>query len=97
VALVIGDEFGHLGQVFSAIVCASLDRDNTPFHGRSFMNPIYLEYIKIALLLYVVGLLNQNLRYMKMIWGKIFDIHVAVALREDPKKYGGGRLNEKES
>ncbi len=61
------------------------------------MNPIYLEYIKIALLLYGVALLSQNLRYMKMIWSKIFDIHIAVVLKDDPKKYGGGRLNEKES
>jgi hypothetical protein len=60
------------------------------------MNPIYLEYIKIALLLYAVGLLSQSLRYIRLIWSKIFDIHVAVALKEDPKKYGGGKLGEKE-
>jgi hypothetical protein len=30
---------------------------------------------------------------MKMIWGKIFDIHIAVASKEDPKKYGGWNVN----
>jgi hypothetical protein len=53
------------------------------------MNPIYLEYTKIALLLWVVGLLSQILRRMKLIWSKIFDIHIAVVRKDDPKKYGG--------
>jgi hypothetical protein len=56
------------------------------------MDPLFAEIIKIAIMLYMVALLTQILRYMKMIWGKIFDIHIAVALKEDPKKYGGGKV-----
>jgi hypothetical protein len=55
------------------------------------MEPL-LEIIKIAVMLYMMVLLTQILRYMKMIWDKIFDIHIAVALKEDPKKYGGGKV-----
>ena len=50
-----------------------------------------VELIKIALMVYIVAVLSQILRYTKMIWGKIFDIHIAVALKEDPRKYGGGK------
>ena len=51
-----------------------------------------VEIIKIALMVYMVALLSQILRYTKMIWSKVFDMHVAVALKEDPKKYGGGKI-----
>jgi hypothetical protein len=57
------------------------------------MGPLLVEIIKIAIMLYMVALLTQLLRYMKMIWGKIFDIQIAVASKEDPKKYGGGNVN----
>ncbi|HXC33658.1 MAG TPA: hypothetical protein VNZ56_14350 [Verrucomicrobiae bacterium] len=53
------------------------------------MDAVYYEWIKIAILIYVIALLSQILRYMKMIWGKIFDIHIAVVRKEDPKRWGG--------
>jgi hypothetical protein len=53
------------------------------------MDPINLEYTKIALLLFVVGLLSQILRYIKMIWSKVFDMHIALVRKEDPKRFGG--------
>jgi len=53
------------------------------------MSSVYFEYIKIALLLCAVGLLSETLRYVKMIWSKLFDIHIVVVRKDDPKKYGG--------
>jgi len=59
------------------------------------MNPIYLDYIKIALLLYGVALLHEHLRYTKLLWTMIFDLHVVIVRKENPEKYGGGKLHEK--
>jgi len=39
------------------------------------MNSEYVEGIKIVLLLWIIGLLSQILRYMKMMWSKICEIH----------------------
>jgi hypothetical protein len=57
------------------------------------MDPLLIEIIKTTIMLYMAALLTQLLRYIKMIWGRIFDIHIAVASKEDPKKYGGGNVN----
>lgn len=55
------------------------------------MDSVY-EVIKIALLGSTVGLLMEILRYLKMIWSKLFDIHIVVVHKDDPKKYGGGKI-----
>jgi hypothetical protein len=56
------------------------------------MNAGVVEFIKIALMVYIIALLSQILRYMRMVWSKVFDMHIAVVLKEDPKKYGGGKI-----
>lgn len=53
------------------------------------MSVIYFEWAKLALLLCIVGLLAEILRFVKIIWGKIFDIHIVVVRKDDPKRYGG--------
>jgi hypothetical protein len=53
------------------------------------MNPVYFEYLKIALLFSIVGLLNQILHYMKLIWNNIFDMHIVIVRKEDPRLFGG--------
>ena len=59
------------------------------------MNPVYLDYIKIILLFWAVALLHEHLRYTKLLWTMIYDLHVVVVLKEKPEKYGGGKLHEK--
>lgn len=49
----------------------------------------YFEWLNALLLLCIAGLLAEILRFVKIIWSKIFDIHVVVVRKEDPKHYGG--------
>lgn len=48
-----------------------------------------MNYLEIALLIGVLYFLSEILRYAKLIWSKLFDIHIVVVRKEDPKKYGG--------
>jgi len=53
------------------------------------MSVSYFEWAKLALLLCIAGLLAEILRFVKIIWSKIFDIHIVIVRKDDPKRYGG--------
>jgi hypothetical protein len=53
------------------------------------MNPIFLEYVKIAALIFIGWSLEQILRYVKLIWNDICDIHRAVVQQGSSQKRGG--------
>jgi hypothetical protein len=66
------------------------------------MRPTYFELIIILLLFWIGGLLYQILRYMKLVWSKVFEIHQVAVPRENQakdwikKRHGEIESNEKE-
>jgi hypothetical protein len=53
------------------------------------MTLIVLECVKIILLCLIISGLKRILYFVELIWNNIFDIHIVVVRKEDPKKYGG--------
>lgn len=49
-------------------------------------------YVQIVLLLVAVLVLIDIHRYVQRFDRYLWDLHIAVALKEDPKKYGGGKV-----
>lgn len=52
----------------------------------------FFETMVLLGLLFIFAGVSVGVNELKKIWGLLFDIHIAVALREDPKKYGGGKI-----
>ncbi len=60
------------------------------------MSPVYLAvavYLQVVLLFFAVGFLREILRYLKRVDRCVFDMHIALVRKEDPKIYGGGNLH----